>query len=285
LQRQGTVVEISGTQYERFRHSSTEAGLIFDATTASWPGLDASGDFITWTVTIRNAGAGSCWSGGRIFGAWDEYDPSVSWEDPYHHTGGFTIDVDNFLLDGVRIHNNGDGIRPYGPNAHIRSAHVTDIHDDCIENDDMHALLVEDSLFDGCYVGISARTHSGSGDVDGSERVWEIRDSLFRLEPQPTVYRGDSPGHGPFFKWDSSGVAPRVSLHNTIFRADQEPNHGGLGIPSGMVFESCSGNVVVWLGDGPYPDSLPSCFTITTDQAVWDDAVADWYARHPENAY
>jgi hypothetical protein len=40
------------------------------------------------------------------------------------------------------------------------------------------------------------------------------------------------------------------------------------------------------LGEGDYPDSLPEmfngrrCFTITTDQAVWDEAVQDWLERH-----
>jgi hypothetical protein len=34
---------------------------------------------------------------------------------------------------------------------------------------------------------------------------------------------------------------------------------------------------MVWLGKGPYPDHLPSCFKITRDKSVWDRAVASWH--------
>jgi hypothetical protein len=54
-----------------------------------------------------------------------------------------------------------------------------------------------------------------------------------------------------------------------------------MGIPPEQL-ASCSNNVMVWLGSGPFPATLPSCFTITTDRAVWDNAVASWIARHPD---
>jgi chitinase len=38
---------------------------------------------------------------------------------------------------------------------------------------------------------------------------------------------------------------------------------------------------MVWLGPGPFPGSLPSCFTVTTDRSVWDTAVRSWEAAHP----
>jgi hypothetical protein len=41
--------------------------------------------------------------------------------------------------------------------------------------------------------------------------------------------------------------------------------------------------VVVWLGEGPFPDPLPDCFTVTTDKSVWDNAVAEWKANHPQS--
>jgi len=45
--------------------------------------------------------------------------------------------------------------------------------------------------------------------------------------------------------------------------------------------ESCSNNVVVWLGEGDFPGELPTdCFTITRERAVWDDAVAEWTAAY-----
>jgi len=38
---------------------------------------------------------------------------------------------------------------------------------------------------------------------------------------------------------------------------------------------------MVWLGPGDYPVPLPSCFTVTKDRSVWDNAVAAWKANHP----
>ena len=51
-------------------------------------------------------------------------------------------------------------------------------------------------------------------------------------------------------------------------------------LPSVDKLRTCSGNVMVWLGEGPYPGTLPPCFTLTRDKSVWDDAVAKWKAAH-----
>lgn len=281
LGRAGNVVRLTGEQDSRYRLSRVDNDTVFDARGARWSGVDADGDAIPWTVTFRDDGSGSdsCWFGGEINGPWDENADDVSWEDPFHHSGAMTIDIPNFLFEGVRVNNQGDGLRPYGADAAIRSVWLSDIHDDCVENDDLYGLTIVDSLFDGCYAGFSARPFIADP-PDGSGNVWSVENSLLRLEPQPTVYRGPTPGHGGFFKWDDEGHSPRVALHNTILRADQSPNHGTLGIPEGLEFESCSNNTMVWLGDGPFPEALPSCFTITTDVSVWDDAVADWRTRH-----
>jgi len=281
LSRRADPVRLQGAQRSRYRLSSVPDDSVFDATGAVWSGIDSNGDAIPWTVTMRNAGSGanSCWYGGEINGPWDETADDVSWEDPFHHSGAMTIDIPDFLFEAVRVNNQGDGLRPYGDNSRIRSVWLTDIHDDCVENDDLYSLTIEDSLFDGCYSGFSARPHVDNP-PDGSSNVWTIRDSLIRLEPQPTVYRGPVPGHGGFFKWHGGGNSPRVSLHNTVFRADQVPNHGRLGIPTGLSFESCSNNTMVWLGEGAFPEPLPDCFRITTDRQVWDDAVSDWRIRH-----
>ena len=71
-------------------------------------------------------------------------------------------------------------------------------------------------------------------------------------------------------------------LENNIFMAEQEGQGGAstMGVPSSL--KSCANNVMVWLGPGDYPASLPPCFTVTKDRSVWDRAVADWKARHPQ---
>ena len=147
---------------------------------------------------------------------------------------------------------------------------------DCIESDDLEGGVIEDSLLDGCYVTFAARPRQRAK-IDGSQNTWVIRDTLARLRPQSGVFKGTSPGHGGFFKWDP--LAPKLEIHDSIFGVDQLPNHNDLGIPDGKL-TSCSNNTVVWLGSGAYPDPLPTCFTITTDVSVWDNAVQNWKTNH-----
>jgi len=254
---------------------------------------------LSYTLTvsndIRHPTAG-CWTGGLIKGAWDENGfgvkrlndrRRVTWEYPYHHSAGMTLEMDNFLVENVTIINHGDGIKSNGDGNTIDGAYLADIHDDCIENDRLGNLLVTDSFLDGCYVAFSARAHKAG--YDGSENLFEIKNSLVRLEPQPTVYKpqkyGPGPGHGIFFKWNSSRqLGIKLSVHNSIFLATQLPRHGrGLGVEDVGNLESCSNNVIVWTGAGVFPNrgNLPSCFRVTTDFSEWTEAVSAWRARHP----
>ena len=101
----------------------------------------------------------------------------------------------------------------------------------------------------------------------------------------PTVYKGPAPGHGGFFKWDTdAGRSPKLVIRNNVFRADQRPNHGSLGLPDGYAV-TCSHNVIVWLGDGDFPERaswLAACpdTRIVTSATVWDDAIRVWTASH-----
>ena len=112
--------------------------------------------------------------------------------------------------------------------------HLSFIHDDCIENDQLYTGVVEDSLLDGCYVAFSARPSSGDS-VDGHENTETFRDNVVRLQPMPTVYKGRAPGNGGFFKWDDKAHrAPRLVVQDNVFRVDQRPNHQTLGLPDGL---------------------------------------------------
>ena len=67
--------------------------------------------------------------------------------------------TEGFTLDGIRIDNVWDGIRPRG-NAdgfRITNVWVSGARDDCIENDHRQTGVIEDSLFDRCHMGISVR--------------------------------------------------------------------------------------------------------------------------------
>ena len=139
-------------------------------------------------------------------------------------------------------------------------------------------------MFDGCYVGISTRPSSSNTTSDGRSNTLTMENSLLRLQPMPTVYKGPAPGHGGFFKWDDTQRSPKLNLRGNVFRVDQTPNHGSLGLPAGYNV-SCSGNTIVWLGGGAFPEEASwkaKCpdTVILTDGAYWDGAVAGWRAHH-----
>jgi hypothetical protein len=108
-----------------------------------------------------------------------------------------------------------------------------------------------------------------------------VKNSLYRLQDMDKGY--SNPGHGGFFKWDAKG--PMVSLYNNVYRVDspsQHMNHS-FGPPDGKL-KDCANNVMIWLGSGPFPEKLPSCYTLLTGAAglqYWNDAAAKWKANHP----
>lgn len=274
LAQGGPVVLLAGHQTEKFDNDDAplEDDTVINSTTAIW--FDAA-NFPVQLV----GGSDVCFSGGLIQGAWP---PDQDW-DTAHHSAAVYVKSPSITIEGVRIVTYGDGIRFRDGSSDftVRGVYFSDIRDDCVSNDPLYSGMVDDSLFEGCYTAFSARPVSDEPGWDGRDNLWTIQNSLVYLHDQIGVYKGPSPGHGGFFKWDKSSedLGPKLALHNNVFRVDSDSNHTGLGVPPGKL-ESCSNNTVVWLGPGEYPALLPDCFTITRDQAVWDDAVAAWKAAH-----
>jgi hypothetical protein len=277
LDGSGPLVTISGVQTP-YHDESLAAGARIDARTATWTGQE--------TTPVKVGGDGACWSGGRIVGTFAD---STSYG-AMHDTYGMVVFKPNMVIEHVRIHNYGDGISfdvKNDSNWTIRASHFSYLRDDCIENDFLNSGLVEDSFYDGCYNGYSARTYGHRAHRDGSDQLVTIRHTLMRLQPMPTVYMGPAPGHARFFKLDRAGISPKLALYDNIFRVDQlpslgSPHNGMYFIPPPEQLAGCSNNVIVWLGPGSFPEPLPSCFTLTRDRSVWDRAVARWLASHPE---
>ena len=280
------IVLINGPQDDQYRSKSSPLpeGAVVDARSAVWQHVH------DYPVVVEG-GPDTCFMGGKVYG---EYLYSATWK-RMHDTTGFTFRTSGkTTVENVRVHNYGDGISfsrgGSRESFHITGVWMTHIRDDCVQNDYMYAGVVEDSLLDGCYTAFSAQPHEGAEVSDGSSNVWTIERSLIRLEPMEKVYndQGLIPGHGAFFKWGSDGISPKLALHDNLFRVDQPSNsNSGLGVPDGKLV-SCSNNVVVWLGEGDFPNPLPEtfegqpCFTITTDRTVWDSAVQQWKLYHPE---
>lgn len=247
-----------------------------DATSASWTGTTAYPVYF-------DSGADSCWDGASVNGAFPVTTP---WS-IFHGNTGVGFGGANFTLSNPRVFNYGDGIsvKTGSDNFLVTGAYLSYIHDDCVQNDDLLAGTITNSYLDGCYVAFSARRSTGET-FDGHSNIWNISNSLVRLQAMPTVYKGSAAGHGGFFKWDDSALlSPKLNLTNTVFRADQTTNHGDLLLPVGYDV-TCSNNKVVWLGPGAFPGTaswMAACpdTVITSDRSVWDAAASQWDVDHP----
>ena len=240
-----------------------------------------------------NLGAGSrparmCVVGGMIAGyqsralGWEELkhcDSAAPWDYPCSQDGTAVVlsGRDWYLADGVRIDNTMDALGGGTPTdrAYYRNIHARYIRDDCIGNDQLRTVVVYDSLFDGCYVGVS-QAPSTSVAVDTTKSV-TLDHVLLRLNRMPGGFQADTTeqNHGRFFKWSTS--ANPMVIKDSIFLAEHSRYSDTLDIPRGTI---ASNVTIVWLGAGPYPGDLVPGVTVTTDRSVWDRARADWLLRH-----
>jgi hypothetical protein len=273
LTASGPLITLTGTYRDEYRNYKWKSKTKVDARGATFMGSPSN----DYPVNLDGEPTG-CFAGGKVQGT---YDRSWSWKQMHDiNNSGVRWENDNMVIDGVRIDNVTDGIRPVGNNFLVRQAWLSYIRDDCVEDDHVRGGIIEDSLFDGCYVGFSSRpsTNIINGGYSGKNETLVVRNSLMRLQrmPKPNL-RDVAMGHGQWFKWDDLGT--KLELHNNIFMAEEWGNSPRtMGTPSKLT--NCSNNTMVWLGDGPYPSPLPSCFKVVTDRKVWDNAVAAWKARH-----
>lgn len=278
----GPLITLSGSKTKYSNNSLTDSTKI-DATNAT---------FINGGQVPVKFGGGTnlCWHSGRIYGG---YPLNASW-DTTHPTAGIMV-TDNspgFKIEGAYIDQIGDGIKiRLGENSGqagisipftISGVWLRDIRDDCVESDWQAGGLLNDNLFDGCYVLFATERRSGVV-TDGSNNTWEIRNTLAYMHDQLGVYKGPVPGHSMFFKWDST--SPKIRIYNSIFRADSANTETSadkqFAFPPDKLID-CANNTLVWLGPRPFPwkHTLPSCFSVTYDKSVWDSAVTDWKIRH-----
>jgi len=269
------LITLSGTLSTPYTNNGLLDGTRLDARQATF--LPSPTDL--YPVNL-GGGSAICVAGGVELG---QYDRTLSWAEMHSiNNAGLRFENPFFTVENIRIDNVEDGIRPVAGPFTIRGAWLSYIRDDCVENDHVQPGLIDDSLFDGCYVAISERPSpaiAASG-FDGHNDLMTIQNSLLRLGRMPGPRGGLATdlGNGQFFKWSS--LATKLELDNNVFMAEQVGQSGAdtMGVPASLV--SCSNNVMVWLGGGPYPAPLPPCFTVTNDRGVWDDAVAAWKLQH-----
>jgi len=293
------IIEVSGNfGYEFYTISDWPANTIFDARKGHWLQQVRPEILCVYPIRVgnsKNDRPAFCWVGGLVEGT---NDSAETWCRMYvEHNTGIMGHGQGMTIDGIRIHNVFDGFNvANSPGFTIKNCWVTYNRDDAIENDGFMSGTIDDCLFDGLHVFLSS-VNPSSTTPDGSANVVKVSNNLIRMErtPGPREYGGscdpNKEGYGAIFKyWD--GRAPKVELHNNIFLLPPQTfttKQALLGIEAGGKLKSCSGNVLVWTGDGDVPRSewldLPDgCFEITKDVNIWNNAKKAWIDRHPELA-
>jgi hypothetical protein len=273
----GPLITLSGTRAKRYKNRSLAPGTRIDARAARFFASRSN----RYPLAL-GGGAGVCLAGGKVQG---RYRRRLSWAAMHKINNAGVAFKSPTTVDGIRIDNMTDGLRPEGEGPFmIRRTWLSYIRDDCVENDHLEGGVIEDSLFDGCYVAISERPTKAilRHGFDGRNDLLTIRGSLLRLQPMPGPRHGKrfSRGNGAFFKWDDR--ATKLALYDNVFVAEKVGQDGSksMRIPDRLV--GCANNTMVWLGPGDYPAPLPACFTVTKDRSAWDNAVRDWRLQHPD---
>jgi hypothetical protein len=236
--------------------------------------------FGTYSTPMRlEGGSDSCISGGSISGTW----PLSTAYSTISDTFGIAVHSSNFLIENYRVHNYGECISVWtnAQGFEVRGAYCTQIRNNLVSDKNSWGGLIEDSLFDG---GSNFFNDLGAASAPVGAVV-TIRNNVVRLQSFDQTYWG-TPGHGWFWKQDTTAPV-KLRLHGNILMAEQAGLLGQTLNPNSIL--SCKksdgspDNIIVWLGAGPYPyqsELDTGCFALSTDRNVYDQAAADWKARH-----
>jgi len=290
LDQVGSLTTLTGVTTRGYRDTSLADNAKIDART--WISrLPMSVDI----AVHLGGGVGGCWSGGEILGAWPPNTIFDVMHTKYPMVVSSGTSAQNYQLENVRVFNYGQGISFDAQND--RSWRLTGCYikydRQAIENDFLNSGTIDDCFVEDAQTFLSSRAYTTT--EDGSNNLVVIRNSLVSLSAHDGAYLSGLPSHNAFFKWSGSGytpgIGPKVAIYRTIFRTDsdsrEQEDAGEYMEPPPGKLADCEGNIMVWLGSGPYPAPLPTtfngkpCFTIVTSRAPWDSAVAAWKGRHP----
>jgi hypothetical protein len=231
--------------------------------------------------------------GGRV----DSNVPQGSeWSPTYCNSAAvIVLDSDKAVIDGTRVMGAWDGVRfaRQSDNFTLRDAWLSNVRDDCLENDQLRSGRIVDTLFDGCFIGISLDPgrNSDMGNQRYNHKV-VLDGVLMRLEAYP--YRKSKSHslrqtHGHIFK--GHDWSPSVEVVNSVFAYEAVPfaAEGRLTKVLGRMTQ-CANNYALWLSDKALPSffsRFPSkCFTVLRGQAArdkWAQARRNWIDCHSTN--
>ncbi|UJS21791.1 MAG: hypothetical protein L3J18_05635 [Candidatus Brocadia sp.] len=214
-----------------------------------------------------------------------------SWNDQYHdnNSAAFSfIESHGGTLQDARITRSWDPLRAArDSNGHytFRRVYAKDWRDDLIETDSGYPdVLIEDCLFDGGYSGYSCRQGAkATRATDASGRWLRSRKVLMRLAPFPgnELKYGKKPMHSSFVKLHENCQSIEVTDNVWAFENTVSSTWGGNWKKTFKAkLRISERNLLLWLGDGPFPESIwvPPGFTTLSGKAARDE----WNRRRDE---
>jgi hypothetical protein len=208
------------------------------------------------------------------------------WEYTYCNSAAIGVfDSPRIIVEQVRARRAWDAVRFSGASGLfvLEGSWLSQIRDDCVENDFLNDGIVKDVLFDGCFSGISVKQPS-SRSLDGTSRTLTVLGALIRATPY--LYRGESRMAPPI---KASASSPRLRVVDSVFamEGDTEVNWSQLAASWDRIAD-CRGNLFLWISDTPWPADVarpPSCFRFVQGleaRALWGRIRDNWIDCHPE---
>ncbi|MEO1024714.1 MAG: hypothetical protein AAFX07_04070, partial [Pseudomonadota bacterium] len=185
----------------------------------------------------------------------------------------------NASVEGARFTQVWDGIRIADgtSNFTIAGVQMSDVRDDCIENDWLMAGVIRDSLLDGCFAGISVAP------IKRLSRKADLRIENVIMRMTSFTYRGRL-NHALPIKIESNGA--RIELNDSVFAVESQKPVGSSNVSTmWQAIGKCRNNRLLWLGKGPVPDwvkAAPKCFQIHAGadaQRIWETRKQQWTNR------
>jgi hypothetical protein len=223
-----------------------------------------------------------------VGGLFDGEVPQTSdWRATYCNSAALGLQAsEKAIVEGVRVRRAWDAVRFSRESGEfsLRSSWISDTRDDCVENDQLKGGSITDTLFDGCFMGVSVDP-GAAGAADASSEVLTLNGVLMMMKRY--VYRGGLT-HGVPFK--TSEVSPSLVIYNTVM-AMGDPHMFGLARleKAWSKVVDCRDNVILWTSDQPLPRRFPrapSCFKVLQGEeatAFWERARQNWIDCHPEH--
>lgn len=171
--------------------------------------------------------------------------------------------------DAVRFDNQTTG--------EVRDSWISNARDDGIEADVGASLVVDNVLFDNCFVGVSSTPANNMT----STRTITLRNVLMSLGNYN--YKGTTMP-GAFFKY--TGNSPSTEVHDSVFAFSRDSFINNDRVRYAWEkMTSCSNNLLLWTSDAPFPSNFPrppSCFQVIEGaeaRRIWDERRAGFIAN------